>query len=730
MAPAVMEARSTVARRSEEGWRPYGAALATIAIAIGLWGAIAPVAVSARSLPDGRGYEMVSPADKNGGDASSALVAATNGDRLAFNSGSGFAGSLSVSSLNSYVAQRTPSGWTTRSMQPAIGASNLALAGAYTFADFSADLAHAFVWSRAAADEPSIQNVFTTSIDGGSRWVTAPTVAVSSLGDKYYSGHSADGSHIVFDSSQPFSADTDGSTGQVWEWVDGHIRLVSVLPDGTPANFSAVTGSGANGAASISSNFGGTLPEPTAVSDDGRRIFFGNANSRLFVREDGTRTQEMALSRRTGSVGQVSLYSAVFAGASSDGSIAYFKSGDQLTDDATLGGGLYAYDVDSDTLRFATPGFVDPNGVGLEGVALVTQDGGRVYFIATGQLAPGQGVSGGHNLYVTDGHSVTFVATLPNSLQHPPEATPDGGRLVFSTSDQLTSFDNAGHVEVYMYTLGDGSLSCVSCGPAGQVATGEAALGGEILPAGAVLDVSARTHGISDDGSRVFFQTTDGLVPADSNGVQDVYEWHDGTVSLISAGTGKYESTFWASTPSGSDVFFSTRDTLVGWDGDGGATDIYDARVDGGFPEPVKPVACEGDGCQPQQTVAPATGTPATGRPGAKSIQETRAPRVFVRPITTTGRKNVLKTGTLTLVVAVQGAGTVTAGGKASYGDHRVLTIESVKWAAKKAGTKSLKVHVPAAALKQARAHHKVTLSITVTHNKATSPAHVALTLR
>jgi hypothetical protein len=707
-------------------WR---ARAATALCAVGVACALSPSLASA-SLPDGRGYEMVSPADKNGGDASSALVAATNGDRLAFNSGTSFAGAPAASSLNSYVAQRTPSGWTTRSMEPATGTSNLALAGAYTFADFSSDLSHSILWSRAGSAEPSAQNIFTTSIDGGSRWVTAPTVSVSSVGDKYYSGRSADGSHIVFESNQPFTGETDGSTTQVWEWVDGRVRLVSVLPDGTAATFAVVTGNGYNGAGSIGTNFGGTLPEPTAVSDDGRRIVWGNSNNRLFVREDGARTTEISLSQKTPNVGQVPVNPARFAGAAADGSIVYINNVDQLTDDATTGGGLYAYDLASGNLRFVSRGFVDPAGVGLESVPLVTQDGKRAYFIATGQLAPGEGVSGGHNLYVTDGRDVSLVATLSSPLSHPPEATPDGGRLVFSTTDQLTSFDNAGHVEVYLYDLAAGSLTCVSCGPAGHVATGDAALGGEILPAGAVLDVSARTHGISDDGSRVFFQTTDGLVPQDSNGVQDVYQWHNGTVSLISAGTGKYESVFWAGTPSGSDVFFSTRDSLVGWDVDGGATDLYDARVNGGFPEPVTPVPCDGDGCQPQQTVAPASGTPATVRPGAKSTSEARAPRVFVRPITTTGRKNALKTGTLTLVVAVEGAGTVTASGKASYGDHRVLSIKSVKWAAKKAGTKNLKVRVPAAALKQARAHHKVTLSITVTHNKATSPAHVALTLR
>jgi hypothetical protein len=41
---------------------------------------------------------------------------------------------------------------------------------------------------------------------------------------------------------------------------------------------------------------------------------------------------------------------------------------------------------------------------------------------------------------------------------------------------------------------------------------------------------------MSDDGSYVFFDTDDALVPQDTNGTQDVYEWEDGHVYLISGG--------------------------------------------------------------------------------------------------------------------------------------------------------------------------------------------------
>ena len=48
---------------------------------------------------------------------------------------------------------------------------------------------------------------------------------------------------------------------------------------------------------------------------------------------------------------------------------------------------------------------------------------------------------------------------------------------------------------------------------------------------------------------------------------------------------------------SGRDVFFTTADQLVGQDTDTDI-DIYDARVDGGFPAPALSPSCSGDACQ------------------------------------------------------------------------------------------------------------------------------------
>src|SRR4029077_16015018 len=91
---------------------------------------------------------------------------------------------------------------------------------------------------------------------------------------------------------------------------------------------------------------------------------------------------------------------------------------------------------------------------------------------------------------------------------------------------------------------------------------------------------------------RLFFNSYDALSVNDRNGrFEDVYEYEPdglgscgmagGCVSLISSGNEDTNSRFVNATPSGSDVFFTTRSELVPEDQDD-LIDLYDARIDGG----------------------------------------------------------------------------------------------------------------------------------------------------
>jgi Tol biopolymer transport system component len=121
-------------------------------------------------------------------------------------------------------------------------------------------------------------------------------------------------------------------------------------------------------------------------------------------------------------------------------------------------------------------------------------------------------------------------------------------------------------------------------------------------------------HAITDDGSRVFFTSLEQLVPEDTNGKADVYEYDTATgrLHLLSTGQCGCNSTFVDASTDGSNVFFTTSQQLVRFDQDNNR-DLYDARVGGGIAaQNAPPLAqCQGDSCQSPAT-APSDVTPAT----------------------------------------------------------------------------------------------------------------------
>ncbi len=110
----------------------------------------------------------------------------------------------------------------------------------------------------------------------------------------------------------------------------------------------------------------------------------------------------------------------------------------------------------------------------------------------------------------------------------------------------------------------------------------------------------------------LFFDSADALLPRDTNGAEDVYEYENGNLSLISTGESAEDSYFIDASASGSDVFFTTAQQLMRIDTDD-SYDLYDARVDGGIPaqNASPPAECQGDACQTPAT-APIDETPGT----------------------------------------------------------------------------------------------------------------------
>ncbi len=260
-----------------------------------------------------------------------------------------------------------------------------------------------------------------------------------------------------------------------------------------------------------------------------------------------------------------------------------------------------------------------PGGDGLSDNAIAAENG-DIYFYSPQQLDGTNGVLGQHNLYDYRGGEVQYVTTFNTgqfcgrSCSEGPliriQVSADDSHMAFLTASQITSYDNAGHLEMYTYNPATGNIHCVSCIPDGAPPTS---------------DVEASDNGLfmTEDG-RVFFSTADSLVPQDTDGIRDVYEYVGGRPQLISSGTGSREIGVAVTKPpgldregligvsaNGLDVYFSTFDTLVPSDHNGNALKFYDARTDGGFGEPPASAPC----AAAEECVGPGSSPP----PGAQN---------------------------------------------------------------------------------------------------------------
>lgn len=330
-------------------------------------------------------------------------------------------------------------------------------------------------------------------------------------------------------------------------------------------------------------------------------------------------------------------------GASEDGSHVFFTSAADLTEDAYTGPtgtapNLYEYRLPSapdqaGTLRDLTVTEAD-NGAAVLGVVQISEDGSRVYFVAEGKLANGA-TQGAPNLYaVEDGGPPSFIATLsrgdesdwhggnrPVTEAGPQVNTavvnPSGTRLAFLSASSLTGYDDeqarAGECEgtanpgacpeVFLYDAENGGLACASCNPSGAPPTGPSGLGRSLSKAISLY----RPRNLLNDGA-LFFESVDELVAGATAGHRNVYEYESGRIVPLSDVTGGYDSTFLDASPSGQDVFIATADQLLGGQPTENNVAVYDARTNGGYPEPPTSGPCAGaEACLPPESAQPST---------------------------------------------------------------------------------------------------------------------------
>lgn len=322
---------------------------------------------------------------------------------------------------------------------------------------------------------------------------------------------------------------------------------------------------------------------------------------------------------------------AVFAGASNDGSKVFFRSEQQLTDSATENeDNLYEAELSEDAasqrtvlkrLNDVSAGEAGGSALWLQGVVAISGDGSHVYFVAQGALtgaANAQGATaeeGADNLYLYEGgarNRLAFVARLAEVdsrdwTEHEQSGglanvTPEGRYLIFESKARLTPDDTRtdGATQIFRYDASTGELVRVSVGERGWNDNGNIGAGdASIVPAIIGFKHAGASRGfptMSEDGAFVFFESPVGLTPGAANDLEigvgegqpvfaeNVYEWHDGRVSLISDGrdTAKNRNSsvvrLLGSDDSGANVFFGTADSLVPEDTDT-QVDYYDARI-------------------------------------------------------------------------------------------------------------------------------------------------------
>jgi hypothetical protein len=515
---------------------------------------------SAFSLPDNRGWEMVSPADKNGGEIQGAggnfnggtLQAAADGSVITYTSASSFGLPRGAPGANQYLSRRGAGGWTTENI------ATPTFAGAYgqspdgvPYQLFSGDLARGLIAIPQRCSSAPCPRGYSlrTSASGA-------LAASVEAADLTFAGANADLSQVVL-----------ASAGDLYRWSGGAMTLVNV---GTP---------------------GATLAaQAGAVSVDGSRVYF-EAGGALYLRQG---PQTLQVDEGVGGGG-------VFETAASDGSVAFFSKGEHL----------YRYAAASDAAIDITP------AGGVEGVLGISPDASYLYYLtASGLFLDHAGIE-------------TKVAASAAASDYPPATGTTriaaDGTLAFLSAATLTEIDAGGLTQAYLYSPTSGTLTCASCNPTGARPLGPSTIPGAVANGkGAAATRAYKPRALSADGRRLFFDSRDALAVSDTNNDSDVYQWEaqgtggcakpGGCVGLISSGRASEGASFLDASADGSDAFFLTNESLVPTDP--GVTDVYDAKVSGGFLVAQVPIACVSDACQ----VVP--GEPEDSSPGTNFYRE------------------------------------------------------------------------------------------------------------
>jgi hypothetical protein len=290
---------------------------------------------------------------------------------------------------------------------------------------------------------------------------------------------------------------------------------------------------------------------------------------------------------------------ALFEAISEDGSEVFFQTTEPLvTSDTDRNNDVYVRKVGAGSPALVTVGEADQNGVADASYVGSTPDGGEVFFVTAESLSA-EDQDSADDIYERDlSTDETHLVSAPVSgcATCEPSAFPffngvsaGGQRLFFATSGKLSPADTDSAVDIYARNLPSGPTELISTGNPG-------------CSCGNDSTEDAVFAGSSSNGAKVFFETTEPLAAGDTDEGNDVYERAGSATTLISPGTdqktpanvARESGTFRAAVSAdGSKVFFQTTEALPG-DTDA-ANDVYEYSE--GTVRLVTPNGCSGGGC-------------------------------------------------------------------------------------------------------------------------------------
>ncbi len=468
-----------------EGTGPAHPAPAMLLLAaLGLAAAFLLVrAGSAAAVPPGFGIEKVSPGAfaKNDADVPiqvGAVRAAADGSRVTWMEYLATPGDEGGTFPGQALATLGANGWSTRGITPPVGPDE-ASTSFYTitvgYLDFAADLSKGALVQAGpalvpgAAEEQGMRNAYIRDLsgNGGYSLLTPPPVGGLTLKDTLFgygtilysptiADSTPDMSHVVFETSfLPLVEGAVGGNGgpsgfgvpNVYEWDEGQVKLVSVMPNGEPAPEGAVAGAGmkagVNGAPIC------RQPGDRVISRDGRNIVFtvpvagasgfGCAElGAIYVRVDGTSTQYASRSQRS-TPDPAGTQPAYYVTSSADGRYVFLASTEKLTDDSAATTendryDLYRYDTETEELQDLTSSLPADSG-SFQGLVGASNDGRTIYFgfgprvfvWSDGSLAPVTGSIAGDLTF-----PINNYALAPQNSQKRSVVSADGRWAVLS----------------------------------------------------------------------------------------------------------------------------------------------------------------------------------------------------------------------------------------------------------------------------------------------------------